>query len=186
MFFTVSEKRLDNKESDLNSDPHQATIVTRLALKDQAQLELMLQLSCGRTRGVLIELPGVLLGTFSPVLESLQNMQRLCRLPFRQWILPDQTVATSVTNATSAEIPPPLYARGDKFAFSLKSILKDGINDMMLSSRASAKDSSIVDKIEAQTDLDRGQCQALIAALTVSSPSYRVLQGQENHIWESS
>lgn len=67
------------------------------------------------------------------------------------------------------------------FVFSLDPILKvfvesildkaDGIlneadSRFSMSPRASVDDTAIVDELEARTELDRGQCQALIAALT--------------------
>jgi len=135
----------------------------KLATRNQSDLESLIRLSCQHARGILIELPGVIPATFMPILENLQRMQRLSRLPFRQWILPDQTGPK--TNGV-VDISPPLYSRGSKFAFSLKSILKVGGDDLSISSKVSVNDSAIIDEMVARTELDRGQCQAMIAALT--------------------
>jgi hypothetical protein len=207
LFFTVSEKRTDPKmDYSLSSHERFSTIVTKLATRNQSDMELMTQLSCRNVQGALIEFPGILPATFMPVLENLQNMQRLSRLPFRQWILPDR-VTTFGEGSELLDIPPPLYARDPGFVFSLDSILKEAggglsmnprvssdelevdardpwsifveslwnavdgtLNEsgsrFSISPRASVDDTAIVDELEARTELDRGQCQALIAAVT--------------------
>jgi len=59
------------------------------------------------------------------------------------------------------------YARGIDFNYSLKSILTDADDsDILIDPRASTTDKELVDLVESRTSLDRGQCQALIAALT--------------------
>jgi len=163
LFLTVSEKCTDPKASySLSSHDHIATIVTKLATRNQGDLELLIQLSCQNTRGVLIEFPGILLATFLPILENLQNMHRFGRLPFRQWILPDR----HIISAKPLDIPQPLYARGQSFLFQLDSILKEDGDRLSLSPGVSIDDVASIDELEARTLLDRGQCLALVAALT--------------------
>jgi hypothetical protein len=163
LFLIVSEKCTDPKAPySLSSRDHISTIVTKLATRNQGDLELLIQLSCQDTRGVLIEFPGILLATFLPILENLQNMHRFSRLPFRRWILPDR----HTVSAKPLDILPPLYARGQGFLFALDSILKADDNRLSLSPGVSIDDISSVDELEARTSLDRGQCLALIAALT--------------------
>lgn len=165
LFLTVGEKITDpKKEHGLSFDKHQATITAKLATGNQHDLEALTQLSCYNTRGLLFEFPGVLISTFLPILENLQDMQRLSRLPFRQWILPDRVVHTS-KNSRILDIPPPLYARDPDFNFSLKSILENPGDDLLLDNRTTADDRAIIATLESRTRLDRGQCQALIAAL---------------------
>jgi hypothetical protein len=164
LFFTVSDKCTDpKKEPSLTSHNYMGMIVAKLATQNQSDLASLIRLSCENARGILIELPGVIPATFMPILENLQNMQRLSRLPFRQWILPDRTGPK--TNGV-VDISPPLYSRGSNFAFSLKSILKAGGDDLSISSKVSVSDSAMIDEMVARTELDRGQCQAMIAALT--------------------
>ena len=171
LFFTVSEKCTDlKKDYSLGSENHQATILTKLATQNQFDLELMTRLSCQNTRGVLLELPGVVLATFIPILENLQSMQQSSRLPFAQLILPDQVLAST----GALEVPPPAYARHPGFTFSLQPILKNPDNPLVIDSRTSANDGAFVDELETRTTLDRGQCQALIAALT---REYAFVQG---------
>lgn len=166
LFFTVSEKCIDiKKDTSLSSNNHQATITVKLATRLERDLGVMIRLSCQKNCGLLVEFPGIKLATFVPILENIQNMQRLSRLPFRQWILPDP-VPTHEEVSRPLNIPPPLYARNQNFSFSLKSILKDPEEDFSINSRMSVDSSVELDSLEARTHLDRGQCQALVAALT--------------------
>jgi hypothetical protein len=94
-------------------------------------------------------------------------MQRLSRLPFRQWILPDKVSDTQ--EAAKINIPPPLYARKHGFSFSLNPLLKPGRphnGGISINPASLANDSAITDEMEARTDLDHGQCRALLVALT--------------------
>jgi hypothetical protein len=165
LFFTVSQKSTDPKnDPNLTSDDHQSTISAKLATWNQENMDSLLRLSCQNTRGVLIEFPGVLLATFVPILENLQNMQQVSRLPFRQWILPDR-VRTHGIISTAVDVPPPLYARDPDFTFSLKAILKNATDDFSLSPSTPVDDNATTNELETRTSLDRGQCQALMAAL---------------------
>lgn len=164
LFFTVSEKITDpSKDHGLTSDTRQATITAKLSSTNQRDLEMLTNLSCQSTLGLLIEFPGVLLDTFVPVLENLQSMQRENRLPFRQWILPERSRDQQLQHL---EIPPPLYARGAGFAYILDPILKDANQEFSIDVGITADDQATVDELETMTSLDRGQCQALITALT--------------------
>jgi hypothetical protein len=150
---------------NLSSDNHQSTISAKLATWNQNNMESLLQLSCQNIRGVLIEFPRVLLATFTPILENLQNMQQLSRLPFRQWILPDR-ISTHENTSHFLDIPPPLYAWDPDFAFSLNAILKSDNDYFELCLSTLVDDITTINQLEARTSLDYRQCQALIAALT--------------------
>ncbi|KAL9076756.1 MAG: hypothetical protein Q9161_000741 [Pseudevernia consocians] len=166
LFFTVSQKCTDaNKNFGLSSNTHLATITAKLATRNQSDLETLIRLSSSNTRGILAEIPGALPATFVPILESIQNMQRLSRLPFRQWILPDR-VATYDNGSKAFDVPPALYTRSPGFSFSLKPILKDAGDDFSIDPRSPPDDADTIDELEKRTALDRGQCQALVAALT--------------------
>ena len=165
LLFTVSDRCTDTKKNfSLSSDAQQSTITAKLATWNQNDMELLIRLGCQNTQGVLIEFPGVLLATFTPILENLQNMQRQSRMPFRQWIVPDRISSHNNTSALLA-IPPPLYARNRGFTFSLKGVLKNPLDDWALSPNTPVDDAPTIDELEARTSLDRGQCQALVAAL---------------------
>jgi hypothetical protein len=159
LFFIVNDKEVSQNKVGVVSDPEWATIHLKLATRSQTDFELMTQLRCEGIKGILVELPGVIPGTFIPVLENLQHMQRQSRLPFREWILPNPA-----TNNEPLVIPPPLYAQGKDFQFSLRPLLTDGDDDLLIDAEMSQQD--ILDEIEDRTPLDRGQCEALVAALT--------------------
>lgn len=164
LFFTVTERNTDlGKKNSLIGSGTQATIVATLSMYDQSIVESMMRSSCQNNNGLLIEYSKVVPATFNPILENLQNIQRLSRLPFRQWILPDRI---DESNQKVLEIPPPLYARSPTFSFSLKDILKDEHGTLSINSMSSPDDDALVNQIEARTHLDSGQCQGLIAALT--------------------
>ena len=173
LFLTVSEKCTDTKHDvSLSSEKyHEATIKAKLATRSQDDLGLLTQVSCQNARGLLMEFPSIIPATFVTILENIQVMQRLSRLPFRQWILPDRVLHGGLAKH---DIPPPLYARGTDFTFSLGSISKDTDDNLSLSSRLSADDTTAIDELETRTKLDRGQCQALIAAL---SREFAFIQG---------
>ena len=174
LFFTVSGKCTDSKKDfSLSSENTQSTIAAKLAALNQIDMELMTQLSCQNTRGVLIEFRGVLLATFIPILENLQNMQQLSRLPFRQWILPDK-VGIKRNISLVLDIPPPLYARSINFTYSLNAILKNSDDSFALNPNTQVNDPATIDELTARTVLDRGQCQALVAGL---SREFAFIQG---------
>lgn len=164
LFLVVTEKSSDLKSKhNLVSHDYVATIVAKLATQRQQDLDTLTRLSIGTSDAALIELPGVILSTVTPILGNLQSMQKLGGIPFRQWILPDRT-----NNPRSiVDIPPPRYARKTGFAFSLGPILKDmSSGDLQIDpSLCSVNDAHLIDRLELRTDLDRGQCQALLAAL---------------------
>ena len=164
LFFTVSGRSTDaKKDHSLTKDASQTYVTAKVAMKDQASIEAIIMSSCQKTKGVLVEFPNVMPATFIPILENLQNMQRLSRLPFRQWILPEKA---KQDDDKFLHIPPPLYARVPSFSFPLDSITKNSKTSLSISSTASVDDASLLDNIEKQTGLDHGQSQALIAALT--------------------
>ena len=174
LFLTVSEKITDtNKDPSLTSDNHQATITAKLATRLERDLEVLTRLSCEKRRGLLIEFPGVLLATFVPILENIQSIQQLSRLPFRQWILPERG-PTHKQASTTLNIPPPLYVRSPNLTYSLSSISKDPGNAFDMTSGVSFDNEAVLDNLEARTRLDRGQCQALIAAL---AREFALIQG---------
>ncbi|KAA8576957.1 hypothetical protein EYC84_006985 [Monilinia fructicola] len=137
--------------------------MTKLATHSQQDFESLMLSSSLATEGVLIELPGVILATFTPILENLQYMQRISLLPFRQWILPDRR---GLGDLAAMDIPPPLYARGSRFTYSLSSILNDGTGkDLLIQTSDTKVNDAALDEIERRTELDRGQSEALLAAL---------------------
>ncbi|KAI9836984.1 MAG: hypothetical protein M1819_000633 [Sarea resinae] len=174
LFFTVSQRLTDPEERyGLASSGHFATIISTLASGiDRGQVVSLMKLThLERDQSVLIEFPGILLGTFVPTLENLQHMQKVSHLPFEDWIVPDVEY-DPVGKTEELQVPPPLYARADSFAFDLKPILKDPTDALSLRPGSGSHD--ILPKLEQSTTLDRGQCQALIGALT---SEFTLIQG---------
>ena len=153
------------KKEGLTNNDHHATVTTKLATRGQRYLELITHSSTCGARGLLIELPGVLLATFLPILENIQHMQWCGRLPFEQWILSEGN--RNLENGSQyLKIPPPLYARKPDFRFSLRSILKDSTETLTLAATTQTDDDTVINELVTRTSLDRGQCHALIAAPT--------------------
>lgn len=98
-----------------------------------------------------------------PILENLQDMQRLSRLPFRQWVVPDPH-----DDATNRKIyhdfPPPVYARFSGFMYPLSAIFNDEADAIYVDPSTSCDNAKFIDDAT-RTGLDAGQCKALIAAL---------------------
>lgn len=171
LFFTASRRDTDTKhDGSLTKEVYQCIITLKLVAVDQTQLALAVSLSCQKTRGILLEFPGIIPATFVPILENLKGIQKLSRLPFKDCILPNQIENTrNQIGGNTLDIPTPLYTRRPGFAFNLKSILKTdevGDGDLYVLPTSSSDDTVIIDTIETRTALDRGQSQALISALT--------------------
>ncbi|KAI2478280.1 NFX1-type zinc finger-containing protein 1 [Pyrenophora tritici-repentis] len=166
LFLTVSHKktRPDKEGGGLTDHGALATITTRLATQDSGTLRKLVNLSLNATQGVLLEYPNIIPATFIPILENLQDMQRLSRLPFRQWVVPDPH--NDATNCKIYhDVPPPLYARSSGFKYPLGPILNDGADAINVDPLSSCNDAKLIDDIATRTGLDAGQCKALIAAL---------------------
>jgi len=165
LFFTVRQKNSSKGPYGVVSDNYEATITAKLvSIQDLAQLRLLITLSVRKnTEDLLIEFPELLLATFVPILENLQSMQSVGRLPFEELILPPQETG-GTEGSVKHHILPPLYARQTGFKFDLQAILKDTSASLTLAPGSVKQD--MPRKLELLTPLDEGQCQALIAALT--------------------
>ncbi|KAF1840898.1 uncharacterized protein K460DRAFT_194232 [Cucurbitaria berberidis CBS 394.84] len=166
LFLTVSKRSTGvDEEYGLTQHDTMATITTKLSTQNSQTIQALLQSSFQKSQGVLLEFPSVIPATFVPILESLQSMQRLSRLPFHQWILPDQHNGSPGLKVYH-EIPAPLYARRPGFTFPLRAIMKTKSDTLAIEHTSSCDDAVLIEEIMAKTELDRGQCRALIAALT--------------------
>jgi hypothetical protein len=174
LFFTVSQKITDPKERfGLVSDSQQGTITAKLVSgRDQRQVESLIKLSVHKqSNNLLVEFPGVLLATFVPTLENLQQMQKASYLPFENWIVPDSAIGYDVRDP-EFRIPPPLYARDERFTYDLQPILNDTADALELNPMSGGD--GLLGKLEQSTALDQGQCKALITALT---SEFALIQG---------
>lgn len=168
LFFTVSQKLTDAKDAHGLASGDYATITAKIAatgnLEQVRQLILLGLAQKNCHTNLIIEFPGVLLATFMPVLENIQQMQKDSRLPFQEWIVPNLAGDSAAIARAYVNVPPPLYARSPGFSYDLKPILKDPEDGLFLD--VSADNSTIPHELNERTSLDRGQCEALITALT--------------------
>ena len=170
LFFTVTQKSTNpGQEYGLADRDFVATITAKLTTQDHGSLEILTSASCSNAHGVLIEFPNILPATFVPILKNLQDMQRLSRLRFSQWLLPDRYDSPPHVKVYQ-DIPPPIYVRTPGFRFSLAAIMKKEAraidSTFSIEATASCSDEALVQEIATKTELDHGQCRALIAALT--------------------
>lgn len=161
----ISRDAKDEEGLDLMQNNSLLTITARLMTQDKATLELLMRTSAGQFRGILLEFPKVMPATFVPILENLQSMQRTGGIPFHQWIVPGSHGTTPGVRVYH-DIPPPLYARQTDFRFSLKTITKSPDLTLCVDTNSAHNNDNLLGEIEGNTSLDRGQCRALVAALT--------------------
>lgn len=164
LFFTGSQKNNNSNElHGLATRGSHATITAKLvSAHDETQWESLVKMNFPRdTRNFVVEFPGIIPATFL-VLENIQPMQRISRLPFEKCIVPKLTTGNTLINE-EIRVPPPLYARGAHLKFDLQSILKEA-TALALNPGSDNKD--MLRKLEQSTSLDRGQCETPIAALT--------------------
>ena len=161
---TTDEKGEDRRPT-LVTAGNAARLGVKLATISPHTLNVLTRLHGGRITGALVEFHGLIPGTFVPVLANLQRMMKEGELAFQQWIVPAEDVHDA---GTARDIPPPAYARRANFHFNLDPIMKDGRLPV------NARREDVVPMLERGTTLDRGQCEALAAALM---REYALIQG---------
>lgn len=167
IFLEVVERSKVSSQDWYSSRQHtgQLCVTTKLASNKQADLEVALRLSCAKSRGILLEFPGIIPATFKPILENLQRMQRECSLLFQDWILPAKLEHQQP--AMFLDVRSPVYAREPGFSFSLESIMNpENEHPPLQVDPNTGADEELLRKIKDQTTLDLGQCEALVSALT--------------------
>lgn len=164
VFLSLEQKKSRGRDQNVVAydDNSMVMVTARLMTRDKVTLDTLMGAYARRVKGVLLEYPRIIPGTFGPILENLQDMQSLGGIPFQKYIIPQPHGGTR--GATYHDIPPPLYARDIGFTFPLEAISK-GTDDFYIPSTSSSEDDDLVKQIQARTSLDRGQCQALVAAL---------------------
>jgi len=98
---------------------HQGTIIAKLATPILHDLQLLLQIHLHKIPGVIVEVSGLILATFRPILENIKYMMGRATLPFQEWIVPD----LRNTRQSCMQMSPPRYTRKHKFAFPPNSIV---------------------------------------------------------------
>ena len=166
----VSDKSTDGPPEHNLLSANSPNFKAKLAMQAPLDIGNALRMYTEKSEGALVELPGLLPATFSPVLENLQRMVTLGELPFQEWIIPKLDDSPSRTH----NLEPPRYARAAGFKFSLDPIANGDGSPLSLSATSSPDDSSLINRLESRLTLDRGQCQALVAALT---QEFSLIQG---------
>ncbi|KAF8467382.1 hypothetical protein BDZ91DRAFT_145083 [Kalaharituber pfeilii] len=118
----------------------------------------------------LVEFPGLLFASFDPILKVLQNMQSLGEIPFRNLIAPEGNEANQHPDADPANgrnirVPPPLYLSRRSVTLDL-SVITSSPTDYAGRLSHSVTRPCTLEALEASTTLDKGQCEALLAALS--------------------
>jgi hypothetical protein len=165
MFLTCLEMNPEQFESQDQVRQPFATVEVQLVTSDESNLQALMQASLTGVRGVLLEFPRIMPATFTPILENLQNMQRLGQFPFHEWIIPERKEASSNAETTQ-DVPPPLYTRATGFSFPLNGIASTSSTALSIQPTDSCNNEELLNRLETKTSLDRGQCRALVAALT--------------------
>ncbi|KAH7414422.1 hypothetical protein DE146DRAFT_673990 [Phaeosphaeria sp. MPI-PUGE-AT-0046c] len=155
----------NRNDEPIADDGKLATITARLVTEDKDTLEMVMEAWVSKAQGVLLEYSNMMPGTFVPILENLQDMQGLGGLPFQQWVVPPAHNGLPGAK-TYQDIPPPSYARHGGFTYTLQAITKEHCDDLVINPTCPSDDDELINRIEARTLLDRGQCQALLSVLT--------------------
>lgn len=164
----VAQKK-GRKHSE-NQDVSQAQtsevqVTAKLAGLREADLLQTIRLYRKRIQGVLVEVPSLIPATIIPILGNLQKSQRLGHLPFNQYVVPSPGTSPLSTAPQGITISPPQYARSAGFEFDLTCIATDKAT-LRVGSSSSPSNDALLQKLETRTSLDRGQCRALLCALT--------------------
>lgn len=156
---------------DLASDPHRARITLRFA-QDMARedVESVFLSSEATTSQVLVEFPGLLFASFSPILKSLQQISKDGIVPFTNWLAPSPTLTYAPDPATqqNVDVPPPLYMTKPGAKLELNCITNGTPLTYSIGCDLGAR------QLEETTTLDHGQCEAL---LTSFSKELALIQG---------
>ncbi|KAJ5336428.1 uncharacterized protein N7506_004450 [Penicillium brevicompactum] len=155
------------RNSSLVSDGFMSSITVKLAACQQSEVLSLSHIYSKIIPGILVEFHNMIPATFMPILENLQRVEREGDLSFQKWILPGR-----LNDGADHSMPPPAYACTPGFFFPLTSITKYGNGFNYLNPRA--PETIDIMNLEDQTGLDRGQCRALVAAL---SREYALIQG---------
>jgi hypothetical protein len=179
IWFSISRKISNRKDPyGLSSGSNRARIIAKgNSLLNETDVNEIVKVYQCSAKGMLLAFPSILSATFSPILRSLQKIAESGSLPFSQWICPDSESIRDVNSDSelSVAVPPPAYARSPGFSFDLSAILNQSANKLELPvSDSAAQNLEFITALEVHTSLDRGQCEALISALT---QEFALIQG---------
>ncbi|KAI4140188.1 MAG: hypothetical protein L6R39_005902 [Caloplaca ligustica] len=158
-FYGRKDSNLNDKEKlhDLPSlfrQANRASVLLGLAeYRTEDAIWISTHIARSKTRQSLVEFPGVLLPSFQPTLQALQNMSRKLSLPFAEIVAPESQTSAAV-------MKPPAYATKRGFSFNL-----DVLADVPLA--LTPGQSFDFTKLDAGSTLDKAQQIAVIQALSV-------------------
>ena len=164
--------RASNERPNLFKHADRATLMLSL-VEDNSEDITWINGHLGKARKLrqsLVEFPGILLPSFQPTLQAIQNMSRTLDLPFSQFIAPD------VQYAGDVKVPAPAYSRRPGFAFDLETLtggerlrLRPGqpFDDTILRERSTLDDAQRLSTISALRN-----CIALIQGPPGTGKSY--------------
>ncbi|KAH6711711.1 hypothetical protein BKA61DRAFT_693590 [Leptodontidium sp. MPI-SDFR-AT-0119] len=147
----------DNSRSDdipsLFRQANRASVLLSLAeYKAEDAVWIGTHTAPSKTRQSLVEFPGVLLPSFQPTLQALQDMRRKLSLPFAEIVAPDSQTSAAI-------IKPPAYATKRGFSFNL-----DVLSGVPLT--LTPGQSFDFTKLDGGSTLDEAQQFAVIQALS--------------------
>ena len=168
LLLVITQKGKGTHEEPRDSDGRTRSVTAKLASLREEDLGLAVQLYSRKARGILVGIPGLIPATFTPILVNLQAAFATARMPFEDWTIPRVLGDADSRRNVVAAPPPPRYAQSDGFAFDLSSILRHPTTQELQLRVAESldDDESLIGRLEALTTLDRGQCRALVYALT--------------------
>ena len=107
------------KPQNLFNHPQRAVAILRPVDTYRHNIMLMINGFARRchSRQSLVEFPGVLLPSFRPTLQALQQMSRDTELPFSEFLAPP------LERGKDPQVPPPSYALREGFRFDLSCLL---------------------------------------------------------------
>ncbi|KAL8689201.1 MAG: hypothetical protein Q9224_004695, partial [Gallowayella concinna] len=151
--------RKKNEMPSLHTSDNRAAVMLTLVSPSSSQITSISRLffnSNHTVRMSLVEFPGVLLPTFQPTLQALQNMSQRLDLPFADYLAPEDE------GAGTRSIPPPLYTQRKDFVLDLSPLT--GGEPLTLSTQQPFDRETFND----YTNLDEAQQTAVLHALNNS------------------
>ncbi|KAL8676499.1 MAG: hypothetical protein Q9186_006983 [Xanthomendoza sp. 1 TL-2023] len=151
--------RKKNEMPSLHKSDNRAAVMLTLLSPSSSQITSISRLffnSNHTVRMSLVEFPGILLPTFQPTLQALQNMSHRLDLPFADYLAPEDE------GAGTGSIPPPLYTQRKDFVLDLSPLT--GGEPLTLSTQQPFDRETFND----YTNLDEAQQTAVLHALNNS------------------
>lgn len=150
-------------DDDLASDPHRARITLRFAQEiTREDVESIFLSTDAVNSQVLVEFPGLLFASFSPILKSLQEISKDGSVPFTNWLAPSPTLTYDADPSAqqNVAVQPPLYMTKPGVALKLDSITNGIPITYSIGCDLATR------QLEEVTTLDHGQCEALLASFS--------------------